>query len=1014
MIYFQGGEDYKNHNNNINPIKYQPKGCGIYITNKMKNPHNWRWIKLMPNNKNPQDPWGGKKAINKKYIYNGTPPPLAQNNWGVITGKYNNIFVLDIDSAKWVAGTKKGECRAMLDYGEHPFLTKFGTNWKNFNTYSIRTRSGGAHIYFKWDADMKLLNHTCDYFQIDIRATGGYVVGEGSYAFDKFGADGGHYECVNDVPVAECPPELKEWITFNIRDKGFKQAAKYSKTAKEKKCGVMIKKINSKYKNSPVDNRLWRYNITDSEVLNIVGNLPTEYFTNYSDWIKLTTFFKILDRKHLWEQICKSNEGYNYEGNEKAWAGVNAVNLEIVKHILIMAQADWILPYIKHKPILIDSEQPTHTITRNKLGINEAGEQVDFIKELGDFKIKVIKSDTGTGKTTAFKKYIKNERKHFISIVSRKSLGQEQYRTFNAYGIDTHYYEEHPWCNQDDNYIVTIDSFFNRCCDIDFDDYVIFFDEWSSILDYLIDSGTIKNSRVRLTKFLVKAIKTCGEAILVDADINDNTFIALRFMTAEPILYIKNDFKHNGQNGGVPMLEFNQEDSLIKKLKGMLGADDKWILCCDSAGIAKHYYEILGGTESYATECAIKIYIAEDCEGDLIMDDHKKIIISPKVLYGLDSIMPREIFCLYKEHTITPAHMLQQISRCRNIIKLYYLFTKKRIKMPKYKTLGDTIKHLNEGNEQGVKEFGHIKEEDLNELYLHLLARIEFNNDAYSTNKFAHFIRIAQERGFKNINRYNKTEVNKELHKKIGKILKERDEENFDPTDERWERLNEVMKFTPEQAIKYKAFYLEKDALRQHFRISDYFFKGEKKIFKQLTLGRDFNIKTIRSEASRSYFLMNYIKIINPQHTNVLKRPLITTPCSKGLSKSINKGYELVFNKNLKKPIDLTKEFGCDKLLNKIYKQLFNDVLQVKRGRSYKGCYKDPEKIKRADVWNLMPNIISGHKEIYDIRQGLGGKVLEFLPEEIESKNTAKHAYEHLEVAQSVAEGIEKYFVVVK
>ena len=159
---------------------------------------------------------------------------------------------------------------------------------------------------------------------------------------------------------------------------------------------------------------------------------------------------------------------------------------------------------------------------------------------------------------------------------------------------------------------------------------------------------------------------------------------------------------------------------------------------------------------------------------------------------------------------------------------------------------------------------------------------------------------------------------------------------------------------------------------------------------------------------------MNFIKQINPQHTNAQVRPLITTPCSRVLSKSINKGYELVFNKKLKKPIDLTQEIGCDKLLNKIYKQLFNDVCVKVRGRSYKGLYKDPEKVKRADVWNLMPEVISGHKEIYDIRQGLNGKVLEFLPEEVECDGTAKHAYEHLDTAPSVAEGIAKYFVVVK
>ena len=58
---------------------------------------------------------------------------------------------------------------------------------------------------------------------------------------------------------------------------------------------------------------------------------------------------------------------------------------------------------------------------------------------------------------------------------------------------------------------------------------------------------------------------------------------------------------------------------------------------------------------------------------------HNKIIYSPKVIYGIDSCMRRNVYCWYKEHTINPKKMVQQVARCRNINNLYYHFEKKKI-----------------------------------------------------------------------------------------------------------------------------------------------------------------------------------------------------------------------------------------------------------------------------------------------------------------------------------------------
>ena len=115
---------------------------------------------------------------------------------------------------------------------------------------------------------------------------------------------------------------------------------------------------------------------------------------------------------------------------------------------------------------------------------------------------------------------------------------------------------------------------------------------------------------------------------MADADINENCFIFLKHIT-EDYLYIQNTFVHNS---GVKALEFSKETEFIARLKSV----DKWILCCDSKSLADNYFKILN-------DDTIKLYTSDNDE-ELIMDNHDKIIFSPKIIYGLDSSMNREVF----------------------------------------------------------------------------------------------------------------------------------------------------------------------------------------------------------------------------------------------------------------------------------------------------------------------------------------------------------------------------------
>jgi hypothetical protein len=627
-------------------------------------------------------------------------------NFGIPTGKVNNIFVLDLDTSKW----NNRSCKSLLPSGNHPFVEKFGslkTFIKQTDTYTVQTQSGGYHLYFNLPNNQCSYQNSCKHHQIDLRGNGGYVVGPGS----KIGKN--KYRHVHGQPnaIKDCPPELHSWVIDQIVCKNFQNKGPKKFTKSMFSCH---KNISQSLAGS-TNNDMWAYNISDKVILQIVDDLPSSYLNDRSDWLKLTTFFKILDKKDLWDQVSRQGDGYNQQKNNKTWRSINPNGLEMVVHILKTAKWYWYLPYIKFKPILKNKVKPHVVFNRPKLGL-------DFFDVYASRKHVVVKSDTGTGKTTSTKNYFKKHQHNFISIVSRRSLGMEQHKTFNMAGLDCNYYERHDF-EQGCSYITTIDSFHKKCCDANLEDYVLFFDEWSSIVEYMLDSNTLSTNRIVTFKFLINAIKNANQCIYVDADINDNCFEILNHLK-QGFTFVQNEFIHNS---GVKSKEYFQESKMIGRLKKL----NKYIVCCDSKTIAVNLHTELN-------DKSIKLYTSDNDEY-LDMDTHDKIIYSPKIIYGLDSSIDREVFCFYKEHTITPKAMLQQIARCRNIKRLNYLFTKKKIAEPRYKTISECVKYVMKANKKSIDEFGLLCDESVNELYIKMLSVVAYNKDAYNTNKFGHF-----------------------------------------------------------------------------------------------------------------------------------------------------------------------------------------------------------------------------------------------------------------------------------
>ncbi|MFD0886080.1 bifunctional DNA primase/polymerase [Streptosporangium algeriense] len=84
-----------------------------------------------------------------------------------------------------------------------------------FETFTVRTRRGGTHLYYTAPDGVRLGNTEGDEggglgWLIDTRAHGGYVVGPGSYVDRTDGT--GPYEVLHSVPPAPLPPLLSKLL----------------------------------------------------------------------------------------------------------------------------------------------------------------------------------------------------------------------------------------------------------------------------------------------------------------------------------------------------------------------------------------------------------------------------------------------------------------------------------------------------------------------------------------------------------------------------------------------------------------------------------------------------------------------------------------------------------------------------------------------------------------------------------------------------------------------------------
>ncbi len=898
-------------------------------------------VELYWNSKNPRGAWKKDPScltnLNIENYYKLNPTLNLHKNHSILTGKKNNLTIVDIDCAKNEKIT------------DNLFIKKFGTDpavWaEKFGGLVVKTPSGGFHIYQGYDESIK---HGQDAeSNIDIRSEGGLIIAPGSVRDKKlYEVVAGSFEDMK----SEFNPELRDFIhSIEYYDPTKKSAGKKA-VLKPKKVKDGSGKEVVVFEVLGCDQSLYIYDYPDELLDNIIQNLPDKFFNTYDGYLLFATAMKQIDRQDIYDKYPKLNNprGGDVDCEEhKIWLltlyeGITGHKTILAfNHILKESKYDGArttLDYYKYKPTLENKIKPDKHIHSEKLGY----EFLDNI-DPAEGKYIVVKSDTGTGKTTSFKHHYKKTGHKFISIVSRISLGLDQYETFNEFGIDARYYENENF-EPDKRYIVQIDSlmklkYFSDQGWID-DEYDLFMDEFNSIIKHLFTSETISKNGIRIPimKLLVDLMRDARRVIMTDADISDQSLEFLNFVNIErkktKIQFIKNDYKHNK---GRPSKELFDYSEFVEQLK----KEKKFICACDEARSCGLLKEELGDENILIIDAkTTKRY-------DWNLYD--KIIFSPKVIYGIDTTIKRPVYCFYKETTIDPKDMLQQINRNRNITTLYYFFTRKKCKDCVYNTLKDAEDESNdllkmcEKNDYLNQEFSSV-----HPIFKKIFNQFKYNNDSYSTNPYAHFKVLLQERGFKDITKIRLTNEGK-LKAKL-KEDKERQVNLIHKDIPFVKTMNEYIGLPEEEIENHKEIFLDKNYIHRYITARNYLFDKfgeefdpENKKWDQsyeddierlnnhkshmknkLFENQEFNMKKIRTTKSQLIFLDRLKEALNiPDRLKIEGLSVM----SEEKAKDFYDEYKLTFTDRSKSTDNPLLDYhSSQSLVNKIYKKIFGST----------------------------------------------------------------------------------------
>jgi P4 family phage/plasmid primase-like protien len=286
--------------------KYENNNIIVFsIDVNQKNNKNGKWKKNITFPPKWTDFTLNKSYYNEKY-----------NGLAIITGKVNNIIVIDIDNI------------------EHWNKLLEENNEKEPSTVKVTSGSGGIHLYFEYDDELENIKSKDHYFgkeyDIDIKTNGGCVIAPPTKYYNNNLKKEVVYKWEKDIfknKPAKMPDWIKSILLNKIKNVESKNAESKKKIKTEETKESVIKKhefnlnniINFQNDENIEDDSELNFTIKDIEIL--LDLLSENRYDNYNDWVSVGMCLYNIDPKYLllWIKWSQSSDKYEEGACEEKW-----------------------------------------------------------------------------------------------------------------------------------------------------------------------------------------------------------------------------------------------------------------------------------------------------------------------------------------------------------------------------------------------------------------------------------------------------------------------------------------------------------------------------------------------------------------------------------------------------------------------------------------------------------------------------------------------------------------------
>ena len=565
------------------------------------------------------------------------------SNIAVKTGSINQIMVVDIDLPKPDRNEKDG----MKWYSD--YIAKVG----ELDTPICVTQSGGIHLYFKYDKQIKTSTFVNGY-SVDIRAQGAYVV-----CPDSIGTNGEYCwktSLLDKEPMA-VPKDLKKWI-MQHQTKDIAKGDVKAKCAKEPQVSTKRNVV---------------YIYTESQIRDLLKELPSKYLNSYVDWVTVTSCLKSEgDRlKQIWDEWSAKSTKYDQSSNNAIWDSLTP-KVDINYLAKLAKQTPFgTTQYVKDITTKPDIELDTRFVSLSNVTQNPHNQL---------HRCTLLKSPCGTGKTRVTSAMI-DKIKHkgscyrFLSITCRRTLAFEQKSVFKDASVYSDL--DVDGLNNCTDLIIQLDSLHKLDIARWGRNTIVYLDELSTLLSYMLSSKTLKEKRNAIYRKLCTILKGASYIIGTDADLDD---MCLKLFQGLNIPY---RFIHNKYRGDpIPASAYSDEEDLIQKMEQELLAGNRVFGAFDSkrkmeivVQRLKHFCEDNNLDDQLEH---IRVYSSTDGDKTDMLSvfenwHDNNVFFSPCVTVGVSyTDEARKVFLFSDGCSVNSRTLIQMLCRCRNIQELHF------------------------------------------------------------------------------------------------------------------------------------------------------------------------------------------------------------------------------------------------------------------------------------------------------------------------------------------------------